>query len=58
MDGLFRMIFNRLLRKGMNAGIDRVARDDPKARQRARQGRKMARNARQAQRVIRRLGKF
>lgn len=61
-DRLIRMLFNRVLRrtanKGMNAGIDRLAGDSPEGKQRARQSKKMARQARQAQRVIRRLGRF
>lgn len=61
-DRLIRMIFNRVFRKavnkGVNAGVDRLAGDSPEGRARAKKGKKMARNARQAQRVVRRLGKF
>ena len=61
-DRLIRMLFNRVLRrsvnKGMNAGIDRMAGDSPEGQQRAKQSKKMARQARQAQRVVRKLGRF
>lgn len=61
-DRLIRMIFNRLFRKavtkGVDAGAKRLAGNDPQAQKAYRQSKQMARRARQAQRITKRLGKF
>lgn len=55
---LMRMLSRMLFRKAFNAGVDHLAGDTPEGRKRAAQGKQIARRARQAQRLTRRIGKF
>ncbi|WP_102110077.1 hypothetical protein [Oceaniglobus roseus] len=65
MNQLVNMIVRMFLNKGINAGIDRMSggrkptRDmTPEERAQARAGRQNAKRAKQALRVVRRIGRF
>ncbi|WP_196222828.1 hypothetical protein [Pseudooceanicola algae] len=52
------MVARLFLRKGVNYGLDRFGGDSPQDRKRLAQTKKMSRQMRQTQRLLRRMGRF